>query len=44
MIIPKRTDYKYSLVWAVVGLAPTLPFLGLFRIEKRKLRYFLSSN
>ena len=38
MIIPKRTDYKYSLVWAVVGLAPTLPFLGLFRIEKRKLR------
>ena len=38
MIMQKRTDYKYSFVWAVVGLAPTLPFLVLFRIEKRKLR------
>ena len=38
MIMQKRTDYKYSLVRAVVGLVPTLPFLGLFRIEKRKLR------
>ena len=36
MIIQKRTDYKYSLVRAVVGFAPTLPFLVLFRIEKSK--------